>query len=98
MATSMSECRDTAMNTMRRHTLVAATLIGLLALTGTALAQSTRWDELSSLPFKESYPTPEASARLYDELLFQRAVQVYLWALPAMNMSVLSRPSYSCPW
>ena len=45
-----------------------------------------RWDELSKLPFKESYPTPEASARLYDELQFQRAVQVYLWALPAMNM------------
>ena len=51
-----------------------------------AFTQSTRWDELSKLPFKESYPTPEASARLYDELLFQRAVQVYLWALPAMNM------------
>jgi len=53
---------------------------------GTAFAQSTRWDELSKLAFKESYPTPEASARLYDEMQFQRAVQVYLWALPAMNM------------
>ncbi len=52
----------------------------------TASAQSTRWDELSKLPFKESFPTPETSARLYDELQFQRAVQVYLWALPAMNM------------
>ena len=49
-------------------------------------AQSTRWDELSTLAFKESYPTPEASTRLYDEMQFQRAVQVYLWALPAMNM------------
>ena len=49
-------------------------------------ARSTRWDELSKLPFKENYPAPEASARLYDELQFQRAVQVYLWALPAMNM------------
>ena len=55
-------------------------------IAGTAFAQSTRWDELSKLPFKESYPTPEASARLYDEMQFQRAVQVYLWALPAMNM------------
>jgi hypothetical protein len=35
---------------------------------------------------RRSDPTPEASARLYDELLFQRAVHVYLWALPAMNM------------
>jgi hypothetical protein len=48
--------------------------------------KSARWDELSKLPFKESYPTPETSARLYDELQFQRACQVYLWALPAMNM------------
>jgi hypothetical protein len=35
---------------------------------------------------RRSDPTPEASARLYDELLFQRTVQVYLWALPGMNM------------
>ena len=48
--------------------------------------KSTRWDELSKLPFKDNFPTPEASARLYDEMQFQRAVQVYLWALPAMNM------------
>lgn len=46
----------------------------------------THWDELSNLPFKESYPTPEASARLYDELQFQRASQVYLWALGPMNL------------
>ncbi|HEY5446461.1 MAG TPA: hypothetical protein VIJ87_18780 [Pyrinomonadaceae bacterium] len=43
-------------------------------------------DELSKLPFKESYPTPETSEQLYQALQFQRAVQVYLWALPAMNM------------
>jgi hypothetical protein len=74
------------MTTTRTHTLMASVLVGTLtALAGTAVAQSTRWDELSKLPFKESYPTPEASARLYDELQFQRAVQVYLWALPAMN-------------
>jgi hypothetical protein len=48
--------------------------------------KTTSWDELIRLPFKESYPTPEASAQLYDELQFQRACQVYLWALPAMNM------------
>jgi hypothetical protein len=75
------------MKTTGTQSLIAAALVGALtALAGTAFAQSARWDELSKLPFKESYPTPEASARLYDELLFQRAVQVYLWALPAMNM------------
>jgi len=74
------------MNTTRTLSLIAAALIGALALSGSTFAQSTRWDELSKLPFKESYPTAEASARLYDELQFQRACQVYLWALPAMNM------------
>jgi hypothetical protein len=74
------------MHTIRRHTLLAVALMGALACTGSAIAQSTRWEALSQLPFKESYPTPETSARLYDELQFQRAVQVYLWALPAMNM------------
>ncbi len=53
----------------------------------TTSAQSTHWDDLSKLPFNESFPTPETSARLYDELQFQRAVQVYLWALPAGQIS-----------
>ena len=44
------------------------------------------WDELANLPFPESYPAGHSSEILLDELTFQRAVQVYLWALPAMNM------------
>src|SRR5262249_42313606 len=31
------------------------------------------------------YPTKESAAILKDELLFQRATQVYLWALPLIN-------------
>ena len=58
----------------------------MLAFTGPVFAQSARWDELSKPPFKESYSTPETSARLYDELQFQCAVQVYLRALPGMSM------------
>ena len=48
--------------------------------------KSSYGEELSELPFKENYPTAGTSVRLYDELQFQRACQVYLWALPAMNM------------
>jgi len=69
----------------RSQFLAAGALVGALALHFTAFAQSAHWDELSKLPFKESFPTREASAKLYDELQFQRAVQIYLWALPAMN-------------
>src|SRR5271168_2034069 len=48
-------------------------------------ASPDHWKALTGLGFNESYPSKETSARLYDELQFQRAVQVYLWALPAMN-------------
>lgn len=45
-----------------------------------------RYQELASLSLDGGYPTPEAARTLADELFFQRATQVYLWALPAMNM------------
>jgi hypothetical protein len=35
--------------------------------------------------FRGGYPTREASARLYDGLDYQRAVQAYLWATPLVN-------------
>src|SRR5271157_3654941 len=77
---------ETLMKATRRHMFIVAALVGAFALHAAAFAQSTHWDELGALSFPENYPTPEASARLYDELQFQRACQVYLWALPAMNM------------
>lgn len=51
------------------------------------------WNELLNLPFPGGYPTSDAASRLFDELDFQRAVQVYLWALPAMNMDAMRRGS-----
>jgi len=51
-----------------------------------SLAQSSRWDELANLPFPGGVPTQESADALHAELAFQRAVQTYLWALPAMNM------------
>ena len=42
---------------MKTKTTFAAALVGALALTTTAFAQSTRWDELSKLPFKDNYCT-----------------------------------------
>jgi hypothetical protein len=51
-----------------------------------AHAQTSHYDELADLPFDGGYPTKEGVARLKDELLFQRGVQTYIWALPALNM------------
>jgi hypothetical protein len=44
-----------------------------------------RYKELADLPLKGGYPNGSEQA-LDDELYFQRAVQTYLWALPAVNM------------
>jgi hypothetical protein len=44
------------------------------------------FDELAKLPFTENRPTKETAQTLRDELLFQRATQTYLWALPLVNM------------
>jgi hypothetical protein len=40
---------------------------------------------LSELPFVENRPTLESARTLQDELLFHRATQTYLWALPLIN-------------
>ena len=45
----------------------------------------TRFDEIANLPFSENRPTAETAKTLIDELLFQRATQTYLWALPLIN-------------
>jgi hypothetical protein len=52
-----------------------------------------QWQTLAELQFPGGYPTAESSERLFDELDFQRAVQVYLWALPAMNIDAMRQGS-----
>lgn len=50
-----------------------------------------RYAELAALPLPGGYPGPDTEQRLREELFFQRATQVYLWALPAMNMWSMKR-------
>jgi hypothetical protein len=50
-----------------------------------AQAQSDRYDALANGPMAENRPTAETTKLLKDELLFQRATQIYLWALPLIN-------------
>ena len=45
-----------------------------------------RWDDLAGISFEGNYPSDENRNRLRDEHWFQCAVQVYLGALPAVNM------------
>jgi hypothetical protein len=49
------------------------------------VARNSRFDELVNLPFSENRATKETAQTLREELLFQRAVQTHLWALPLIN-------------
>ena len=64
--------------------LAALSLSAVLAVP--LVVQVSRYEELANLPFKDGYPSKEGIAALKDELVFQRAVQSYIWALPALNM------------
>lgn len=50
-----------------------------------------RFAELAGVTFNGGYPTADAATALADELYFQRAVQSYLWALPAVNMFAMKK-------
>ncbi len=65
--------------------LITLLLIASFAFPAAAFAQTSRFDELANLPFKENHPTDQTAKTLRDELLFQRATQTYLWALPLIN-------------
>ncbi|WP_338830046.1 DUF1254 domain-containing protein [Bradyrhizobium sp. 27S5] len=74
--------------TSHRILHLAAALAGVLTMSGLAtqaFAQETSFDKLATLPFAEGRPTKETAQTLRDELLFQRATQTYLWALPLIN-------------
>jgi hypothetical protein len=63
----------------------ASILFATLNLATFAQAQTERYDALANSAMFENRPTPETSKLLKDELLFQRATQTYLWALPLIN-------------
>ena len=71
--------------------VVLATFVALL-FTGCKESSSNNADTSNSSDkaadgeIVGGYPTAESSEKLNDDLYFQRATQVYLWALPAVNM------------
>ena len=68
---------------MSKLTLAALALA--VTFTG-AFAQATRYDDLANEPFTNGYLSKDAIATDKDELTFERAVQSYIWMLPALNM------------
>jgi len=64
---------------------LAFAVASLTLLAANAHAQSSRFDALAKLPFEQNRPTEQTAQTLKDELLFQRATQTYLWAMPLLN-------------
>jgi hypothetical protein len=60
-------------------------LVSATSLATSALAQPARFEALANSAMAENRPTSDSAAVLRDELLFQRATQSYLWALPLIN-------------
>src|SRR5215471_15071551 len=65
--------------------MTASILFATVSLVTPSFAQADRYDALANSAMAESRPTPATSKLLKDELLFQRATQTYLWALPLIN-------------
>lgn len=77
---------------MRKIDVVLIAALGLTSCTQPAQQSQTaapqgqsRFEQLATLPFSENRPTTDTAQTLQDELLFQRATQTYLWALPLIN-------------
>ncbi|MEX1042292.1 MAG: DUF1254 domain-containing protein [Pirellulaceae bacterium] len=79
-----------ATNLVKRYGMIIAMVVGTIATTSSsANAQDASGGRFKKLANAEmavpGYPTEESAQTLSEELYFQRAVQTYLWALPAMK-------------
>ena len=74
--------------TLNRH-LIAGVLTGVLTLTSAYAQQFTTPDSvetrIGTLNFERGFPTEETKRAVFDEIDYQRAVQAYLWAYPAVS-------------
>jgi len=70
---------------MFRTRRIAASIVVLAVTTALAHAQADRFEGLAKLPFDQNRPTEQTARTLQEELIFQRATQTYLWAMPLLN-------------
>jgi hypothetical protein len=75
------------MATMKHLLTKTLGVVTILAATsmGAPVHAETVDTRIGKLDFELGVPTKETVAKLYDELDFQRACQLYLWALPAVD-------------
>jgi hypothetical protein len=69
--------------------LRAVAIFAAVGMVAVAHAESVN-TRIGRLDFELGVPTSETVEKLYDEVDFQRACQLYLWALPAVNAAQAS--------
>src|SRR5215469_16312652 len=71
---------------LQKAFLVLAMMAGFSAAVQTALAQmKSVQTRIGKMDLNNGFPTEETYQRVYFEIDFQRACQLYLWALPAVE-------------
>ncbi|MCO4876318.1 DUF1254 domain-containing protein [Paraburkholderia caribensis] len=77
------------------HGMITRLAVAAIALVVSiaSQAQTSRYDALVNAQFDKDYPTTDTARSLRDELIFQRATQAYLWALPAINIWAMKEGS-----
>ena len=65
--------------------LTSAIVLMTLSISSITGARADRFDEIAGSAMSGGRPTAETAKLLKDELLFQRATQIYLYALPLIN-------------
>jgi hypothetical protein len=81
------------MNITHPRTSVGAAIrlaLTVTTMSSSALAQTTD-TRIGKAIFENGYPTEETARKLYDEMDYQRAVQAYLWAYPAVSFESIKR-------
>src|SRR5258708_32481340 len=76
------------MNIGHKACVLALSVAGALTMNGPltqARAQETHFSELANLPFAGGRSAADATEQVDGDLLFQRATQTYLWAMPLIN-------------
>jgi hypothetical protein len=71
---------------MKKISLGLMAALGLTACNQTTKLPPSHYDKLADQPYIESYPLKADIGTLKQELLFERGVQAYLWALPSLNI------------
>jgi hypothetical protein len=75
-------------------TLNCVVALAALTVITSPAARADYFDDLANSPMSGGRPTAEASKNLKEELLFQRATQVYLCALPLINTLGMKTVAY----